>query len=55
MASDLATPWQDLGSALHTELEGNKNRIEEVLNWAIEYLGKSESIKYLLIRALTFL
>ncbi|KAF4626102.1 hypothetical protein G7Y89_g12058 [Cudoniella acicularis] len=38
MARDLATPWQHLKSTLQHDLEGNRNQIQEIMDWSIEYL-----------------
>jgi hypothetical protein len=42
MVKDLAAPWQDLRSTLQRTLEDNNRLIEDLMNWAIEYLGKVE-------------
>lgn len=42
MMRDLAIPWQDLRSNLHTDLEGAKTHVEELMDWAVEYLGTVE-------------
>jgi len=44
MASELATPWQDLRITLLRILDDNCNMIENLIDWAIEYLGNSKSI-----------
>lgn len=42
MAQDLATPWSDLNINLQSTLEENRRLAEDLMSWAIEYLGKVE-------------
>ena len=44
MAGDLATPWQDLRSDLQRIFDDNYRMIENLMDWAIEYLDKAKSI-----------
>lgn len=43
MARDLAMPWETLKSAFFRDIEGRENKIEQLMDWAIEYLGQSIS------------
>jgi hypothetical protein len=42
MVQDLATPWSELNISLQSTLEENRRLTEDVMSWAIEYLGKVE-------------
>jgi hypothetical protein len=41
MAGHLAAPWQSLHSELHDRHERIEMLIEDLMDWAIQYLGKS--------------
>lgn len=40
MARDLETPWETLKSTFSRDLEGRENRIQQLMDWVIEYLGQ---------------
>ena len=42
MARDLAAPWQDLRSTLRSFLEDIDRLIEDLMDWAVDYLGKAD-------------
>ena len=41
MIGDLAAPWQSLRSTLKNRHESTVLSIEDLMDWAIQYLGKS--------------
>ena len=41
MARDLGIPWETLKSTFSRDLEGRENRIQQLMDWVIEYLGQS--------------
>lgn len=44
MVRDLVSPWGDLSVNINSILDGNRIEVEKVTEWAIEYLGKINSI-----------
>lgn len=40
MIGDLAAPWRSLRSTLQNRHESTARSIEELMDWAIQYLGK---------------